>query len=123
MSKTSPLLAVAAALALSTVGTSALSVLDSIAHTKILPRAVDVKAEYDYIIVGGGTSGLTVADRLTESGERKFFHRKRLESFEFGLLKELLRIDTVLVIELGVFGESILLPYTASLLRNSRTPS
>ncbi|TIC96156.1 Pyranose dehydrogenase 1 [Colletotrichum higginsianum] len=70
MSKTSPLLAVAAALALSTVGTSALSVLGSIAHTKILPRAMDVKAEYDYIIVGGGTSGLTVADRLTESGER-----------------------------------------------------
>ncbi|GJC96582.1 glucose oxidase [Colletotrichum higginsianum] len=69
MSKTSPLLAVAAALALSTVGTSALSVLGSIAHTKILPRAMDVKAEYDYIIVGGGTSGLTVADRLTESGE------------------------------------------------------
>jgi hypothetical protein len=26
----------------------------------------DVRAEYDYVIVGGGTSGLTVADRLTE---------------------------------------------------------
>ncbi|TKW51050.1 Oxygen-dependent choline dehydrogenase [Colletotrichum tanaceti] len=69
MSKSSPLSAAVAALVLSIVGTLALSVPDSIAHTKILPRAVDVKAEYDYIIVGGGTSGLTVADRLTESGE------------------------------------------------------
>jgi ribulose 1,5-bisphosphate synthetase/thiazole synthase len=25
---------------------------------------------YDYVIVGGGTSGLTVADRLTENGKR-----------------------------------------------------
>ncbi|OBR09356.1 Glucose oxidase [Colletotrichum higginsianum IMI 349063] len=123
MSKTSPLLAVAAALALSTVGTSALSVLGSIAHTKILPRAMDVKAEYDYIIVGGGTSGLTVADRLTESGERKFFHRKRLESFEFGLLKELLRVDTVLVIELGVFVNSTALNLVAGGLAGYRDPT
>ncbi|KAG9235404.1 hypothetical protein BJ875DRAFT_459268 [Amylocarpus encephaloides] len=28
----------------------------------------EVEAEYDYVIVGGGTAGLTVADRLTESG-------------------------------------------------------
>lgn len=27
---------------------------------------------YDYVIVGGGTSGLTVANRLTASGKRKF---------------------------------------------------
>ncbi|KAK7446786.1 glucose oxidase [Colletotrichum acutatum] len=45
------------------------SIPRSIAHSRILPRACDVKAEYDYVIVGGGTSGLTVADRLTESGE------------------------------------------------------
>ncbi|KAK1450962.1 glucose oxidase [Colletotrichum cuscutae] len=45
------------------------SIPRSIAHSRILPRACDVKAEYDYVIIGGGTSGLTVADRLTESGE------------------------------------------------------
>jgi hypothetical protein len=26
---------------------------------------------YDYVIVGGGTSGLTVANRLTENGKRE----------------------------------------------------
>lgn len=35
-----------------------------------LPRQpTDIQDEYDYIVVGGGTAGLTVADRLTESGE------------------------------------------------------
>lgn len=29
----------------------------------------EVADEYDYIIVGGGTSGLTVGDRLTADGE------------------------------------------------------
>ena len=42
----------------------------SISHTTIVERAEDLLPEYDYIIVGGGTSGLTVADRLTESGKR-----------------------------------------------------
>lgn len=28
-----------------------------------------VQDEYDYIIIGGGTSGLTVGDRLTENGK------------------------------------------------------
>lgn len=30
-----------------------------------------VKSTYDYIVVGGGTSGLTVADRLTANGNGK----------------------------------------------------
>jgi choline dehydrogenase-like flavoprotein len=38
-------------------------------HANILERQVEVQDEYDYIIVGGGTSGLTVGDRLTESGD------------------------------------------------------
>lgn len=35
----------------------------------IIERQDDLLDEYDYIIAGGGTAGLTVADRLTESGE------------------------------------------------------
>ncbi|KAK4221676.1 GMC oxidoreductase-like protein [Podospora fimiseda] len=38
------------------------------AYPNILQRTEDLKTEYDYVIVGGGTSGLTVADRLTENG-------------------------------------------------------
>lgn len=37
-------------------------------YHKIVPRQ-DVLDEYDYVIVGGGTSGLTVGDRLTEDGK------------------------------------------------------
>ncbi len=57
-----------------------LTVLASLVHTglaipaaagsaTILSRADDIKESYDYVIVGGGTSGLTVADRLTEDGK------------------------------------------------------
>jgi len=28
-----------------------------------------LKSEYDYVVIGGGTSGLTVANRLTEDDE------------------------------------------------------
>lgn len=41
----------------------------SFSHATILERAAAVKAEYDYVIVGGGTAGLTVGDRLTEDGK------------------------------------------------------
>ena len=34
-----------------------------------LTRSSDLQSSYDYVVVGGGTSGLTVADRLTESGK------------------------------------------------------
>lgn len=38
-------------------------------HAQLVTRGDDVAEEYDYVIVGGGTSGLTVGDRLTASGK------------------------------------------------------
>jgi choline dehydrogenase-like flavoprotein len=58
---------------------------------------VDAVQTYDYIIVGGGTTGLVVANRLTEDYNSKFVHR------DFELMHWLTRlsIETVLVIENG----------------------
>ena len=36
-----------------------------------LSQVSDLRQSYDYIIVGGGTSGLTVGDRLSEDGTSK----------------------------------------------------
>jgi hypothetical protein len=42
---------------------------------------IDVRAEYDYIIVGAGASGLTVANRLTEDPGKLLIHDRRLNAF------------------------------------------
>lgn len=36
------------------------------ARTTVFSNSTELKTEYDYVIIGGGTSGLTVANRLTE---------------------------------------------------------
>jgi len=36
---------------------------------RYLEHVSQLKPSYEYVIVGGGTSGLTVADRLTEDGK------------------------------------------------------
>lgn len=40
-------------------------------YAQIVGRGAPLNSSYDFVIIGGGTSGLTVADRLTEdpSGE------------------------------------------------------
>ena len=43
--------------------------IEEVAHVKV--RADQLDSTYDYVIVGGGTSGLTIADRLTEDGTSK----------------------------------------------------
>ncbi len=48
---------------------------------KILQRAADVEEEYDYIIAGAGTAGLTVADRLSADGKSKFLRGLFSEPF------------------------------------------
>ena len=42
-------------------------------YAQIIGRGVPLQSSYDFVIVGGGTSGLTVADRLTEDPASKIF--------------------------------------------------
>lgn len=54
-----------------------------------------VADSYDYVIVGGGSSGLTVTDRLTEDPTSKFVGRITLFN------RHTDSVETVLVVEYG----------------------
>jgi NADH dehydrogenase FAD-containing subunit len=39
-------------------------------HSTVKRQVTQLRNKYDFVIVGGGTTGLTVADRLTEAFPR-----------------------------------------------------
>lgn len=64
--------------------TLALSATSALAHPlfngRLVSRADELLKEYDYVIVGAGASGLTVANRLSEQPSRFSHGREYLSS-------------------------------------------
>jgi hypothetical protein len=44
------------------------------ANAEVKRSTGELHTSYDYVVIGGGTSGLTVANRLSESSSRKQSH-------------------------------------------------
>jgi hypothetical protein len=53
------------------VGTAFSQGTSRFGYANLLQRGSEVKKAYDYVVVGAGTAGLTVADRLTADGKRE----------------------------------------------------
>lgn len=51
------------------------SSLPAVHHARVVGRDTALNSSYDFVIIGGGTSGLTVADRLTENPDSQFNSR------------------------------------------------
>lgn len=49
------------------VSLAALASAASISSANLKRQVSQLRDKYDFVVVGGGTSGLTVADRLTEA--------------------------------------------------------
>ena len=53
-------------LAIVAVASIASALPNSVFQAQHFTNSEDIASTYDYVIIGGGTAGLTVADRLTE---------------------------------------------------------
>ena len=54
----------------------AVALPQSVHSAQHFTRAENIDTTYDYVIIGGGTAGLTVADRLTENVDGMYHHNK-----------------------------------------------
>lgn len=65
----------------------------------VIDDVSDLQTQYDYIVIGGGTSGLTVANRLTENPKSRFIDIELRHGWFYLFFRT--RAATVLVIEYG----------------------
>lgn len=75
---------------------STLLAASSVTSAYVVPRQIETSQllpEYDYVIIGGGTAGLTVADRLTEDPDIDVLV---LEAGTFGNLSGILSLNVPL---------------------------
>ena len=72
---------------------------NSVHEAQYFTSSRDLHSSYDHIVVGGRTSSLTVADRLTESGKCLWTLSNA------NIQTNLLLIDSVLVVKYGYFSD------------------
>ncbi len=72
----------------------------ALSQANVIQDVTELRDSYDFIIAGGGTCGLTVADRLTEAfPNRGFLSLRRCQYCANGCFNII--IGSVLVVEYG----------------------